>query len=226
MKRLTAVVLITAASMAGADAGRVIVLDSELQKLVPGDAVIEKVADGFKFTEGPLWSPKGFLLFSDIYGDRVYRWTPDRGVDVFRESAGFPNGLTYDRERRMLICDQKERRLVRLKQDGTTEVLADKWQGKRLNCPNDVVSRRDGTIYFTDPYWKFPPVSTQELDFQGVYRIAPDGKLSLEAKDFGLPNGIALSPDEKTLYIGDTRRRKLYAFAVAGKRAAICGPRI
>ena len=196
--------------------GRIVAISPEFSRLLDPSAVIEKVADGFQFTEGPAWSPQQFLLFSDIYGDRVYRWVPGAAkAEVFRDAAGNPNGLTFDQKGRLLLCEQKKRRLIRLGADGNPEVVADRWDGKSLNCPNDVVVRRDGTVYFTDPYWKFPPGAIQELDFQGVFRVSPDGKLSLEAKDFGLPNGIGLSPDEKTLYIGDTRRRKIYALDVA-----------
>jgi sugar lactone lactonase YvrE len=166
------------------------------------------------FTEGPLWSPAGYLLFSDIYGDQIYRWSPGTHGNTFRADAGYPNGLTFDQQGRLLICNQKLRRVERLEKDGTVTVLADNWQGKKLNAPNDIVVRKDGTIYFTDPFWKFPPGSVQELSFQAIWRIDKNGKLSIAAQDFGLPNGIAFSPDEKTLYLGDTSRHKLYAFAV------------
>ena len=205
--------------------GRVIALVPEFNRLFDPGTPVEKVTEGFEFTEGPVWSPEQFLLFSDIYGDRIYKWTPHAGKSVFREPAGNPNGLTFDRHGHLLICEQKKRRLVRLGSGGAITVLADRWDGKSLNCPNDVVVRRDGTIYFTDPYWKFPPGSTQELDFQGVFRISPKGKLFLEAKDFGLPNGIGLSPDEKLLYIGDSRRRKIYAFDVA-RDGSLSGQRL
>ena len=201
----------------------------EFYRLVEKSAPIEKVASDLlpnrafqvsfgtfeHFTEGPVWDPKGFLLFSDIYGDKIYRWTPGGAPTVFRNDAGYPNGLTFDQQGRLLICDQKLRRLDRLENNGAVTVLADSWEGKKLNCPNDVVVRKDGTIYFTDPYWKFPPGAVQELSFQAVFRITPAGKLSVDATDFGLPNGIALSPDEKTLYVGDSRWGTLHAFAVA-----------
>jgi gluconolactonase len=166
------------------------------------------------FTEGPLWSPAGYLLFSDIYGDQIYRWSPGSHGDTFRADAGYPNGLTFDQQGRLLICNQKLRRVERLEKDGKVTVLADNWERKKLNAPNDIVVRKDGTIYFTDPFWKFPPGSVQELSFQAIWRIDPKGKLSIAAQDFGLPNGIAFSPDEKTLYLGDTSRRKLYAFDI------------
>jgi sugar lactone lactonase YvrE len=204
-------------------------LSPEFDRMVDRNASFEKVTIAFEpgvamqmpagkiehFIEGPLWDPRGFLLFSDIYGDKIYQWTPGSQGEVFRSDAGYPNGLTFDRTGRLLISNQKLRRLDRLEHDGKITVLADQWQGKKFNCPNDVVVRKDGSIYFTDPFWKFPPGTVQELSFQAVWRIAPDGQLSIAAQDFGLPNGIALSPDEKTLYIGDTKRRKLYAFVVA-----------
>jgi gluconolactonase len=226
MRRLLQTVLLVPALAAAADgAGHLSALVPEFHRLFDPSAPIEKVTDGFEFTEGPVWSPKQFLLFSDIYGDRIYQWKPGGGKSVFREAAGNPNGLTFDQQGRLLICEQKKRRLIRLSEGGEITVLADGFEGKQLNCPNDVVVRRDGTIYFTDPYWKFPPGSVQELTFQGLFRISPDGKLSVEAKDFGLPNGIGLSPDEKTLYIGDSRRRKIYAFEVS-KAGTLSGQRM
>ena len=219
-------ILLTVPALLAEDSpGRLTAHVPEFNSLFDPGARVERVAEGFEFTEGPVWSPQHFLLFSDIYGDRIYKWTQDGGKSVFRESAGNPNGLTFDQHGCLLICEQKKRRLIRLGSDNQITVLADKWDGKALNCPNDVVVRRDGTIYFTDPYWKFPPGSVQELAFQGVYRISPKGKLSVEAKDFGLPNGIGLSPDEKTLYIGDTRRRKIYAFDVA-RNGSLTGQRL
>lgn len=215
----------TICAVAADDSGHVVKLEPELNKLISPASPIEKIAEGFQFTEGPLWSPSNFLLFSDIYGDRIYQWSPGKKAAVFRDRAGLPNGLTFDGKGRLLICEQKQRRLIRLQGSGSVEVVADQWEGKHLNCPNDVVLRRDGTIYFTDPYWKFPPGALQELDFQGVFKVSPDGKLSAEAKDFGLPNGIALSPDETKLYIGDSRRRTIYAFDIA-KDGTLSGQRV
>lgn len=204
-------------------------LQPEFDRLVDRNASFEPLAIDFKpstalqvsfgkfehFTEGPLWDPRGFLLFSDIYGDKIYEWAPGGQSGVFRDNAGYPNGLTFDHEGRLLICNQKLRRVERLEANGSVTVLADQWQGKKLNCPNDVVVGKDGTIYITDPFWKFPPGAVQELSFQPIWRISPNGTLAIAAQDFGLPNGIALSPDGRTLYLGDTRRRMLYAFDVA-----------
>jgi gluconolactonase len=204
-------------------------LTPEFGKLVSPDAKFETVPVEFPsnastkmsfgtfdhFTEGPVWNPRGFLLFSDIYGDRIYEWTKGASARPFRDGAGLPNGLTFDMQDRLLICNQKLRRVERLEKNGSVTVLASEWQGKKLNCPNDIVVRKDGTIYVTDPYWKFPPGSQQDLSFTPVWKISPDGKLSIAAQDFDLPNGIALSPDQKLLYIGDTKRKKLYTLDVA-----------
>lgn len=225
MNYFVLVLLFTLPAFSADEAGHVIALDPGLNKLINPASPIEKIAEGFQFTEGPLWDPSNFLLFSDIYGDKIYKWSPGNKATVFRDQAGFPNGLTFDRQGRLLMCEQKQRRLIRLRPDGSIEVVADKWQDKHLNCPNDIVVRQDGTVYFTDPYWKFPPGAVQELDFQGVFKVSPDGKLSVEAKDFGLPNGIALSPDEKKLYIGDSRRRIIYAFDIASD-GALSGQRV
>jgi len=197
--------------------GRIESLNPAFDRLIDKNAHIENITGDFvgRVTEGPVWNPRGFLIFSDIYEDKVYRWNPNGKLEVFRDPGQFPNGNTYDQQGRLVMAEQKFRRLIRLEKDGKLTVLADQWQGKKLNCPNDVVVRKDGTIYFTDPWWSFPPGAAQELDFQAVWRISPDGKISPEAKDFGLPNGIGLSPDEKTLYIGDSRRAMVYALDVA-----------
>ena len=124
-------------------------------------------------TEGPVWNPKGFLLFSDIFGDKIYEWSPTAGLAVFREPSGYSNGLTFDQQGRLVICNQELRRLERLEADSRITVLADEWEGQKLNCPNDVVVRQDGNIYFSDPYWGFPTGSVQELSFKAVFRVDP-----------------------------------------------------
>jgi gluconolactonase len=187
----------------------------EFWKVVEKEARVEKVADSFQFTEGPVWNPAGFLLFSDIPANQILKFVPGTPTAVFRTPNGNPNGLTYDRAGRLLICEHSNRRVTRLEPNGTLTVLAASYEGKMLNSPNDIVVRSDGTIYFTDPPYGIPEGQKKELPFQGVYKIAPDGKLSLLVQDFDRPNGIGLSPDEKTLYVDDTGRMHVRAFDVA-----------
>lgn len=184
-------------------------------KLVNKNAKVEKVAGDFKFVEGPVWSPEGYLLFSDIPANQIIKYVPGSTPTVFREPSGNSNGLTYDPSGRLVICEHTNRRVSRLDADGKLTVLAKSYEGKRLNSPNDLVVRSDGTIYFTDPPYGIPQGEKQELDFQGVYKISPAGTLSLLASDFERPNGVALSPDERTLYVADTARRHVRAFDVA-----------
>jgi gluconolactonase len=181
--------------------------------LVPEGARIEKLADGFRFTEGPVWNSEGFLLFSDIPANQIKKWSPGGGVTTFREPSGNSNGLTYDRQRRLIACEHSTRRVTRTDPDGAITVLAERYDGKRLNSPNDAVVKSDGSIYFTDPPYGIRPEQS-ELGFYGVYRIAPDGNLTLVVKDFERPNGLALSPDEKRLYIADSQRGHIRVFDV------------
>lgn len=172
---------------------------------------LERIATGFQFTEGPVWHPDGYLLFSDIPADRIYKWTPPDKLEVFRQPSGNSNGLTLDRQGRLIACEHGNRRVSRTEANGRVVPLATHYQGKRLNSPNDVVVKSDGSIYFTDPPYGVQP-EERELDFQGVYCIAPDGTLILVADDFERPNGLAFSPDERILYIDDTVRRHVRAF--------------
>ena len=144
---------------------------------------------------------------------------------MFREPSDYSNGLTFDQQGRLVICNQELRRLERLEADGGMTVLADVWEGKKINCPNDVVVRRDGNIYFSDPYWGFPTGSVQEIPCKAVFRVDPSGRLFVEAADFGIPNGVALSPDRNTLYVTDTTRKRLRAFDVAGD-GSLAGQRL
>lgn len=173
----------------------------------------ERIATGFQFTEGPVWHPDGYLLFSDIPADRIYKWSPDGTLKVFRQPCGHSNGLTFDRQGRLIACEHSNRRVSRTEADGSVIPLATHYQGRRLNSPNDVVVKSDGSIYFTDPPYGVQP-EDRELDFQGVYRIALDGTLMLLVDDFDRPNGLAFSPDESVLYIDDTTRRHVRAFDV------------
>lgn len=193
-------------------------LDDDLDNIIPKDARIEKLAGGFIFTEGPVWSKEGeYLLFSDPNANNIYRWTADGQVSVFRTKSGYSgfnigeyrqpgsNGLTFDPEGRLVINEHGNRRVTRLERNGQITVLADNYEGKKLNSPNDLVYRSDGALFFTDPAFGLPKVyddPRKELPFQGVYSLN-NGKLQLLVKDLLGPNGIALSPDEKYLYVGN-----------------------
>lgn len=179
--------------------------------------VPERIATGFTYTEGPVWHPDGYLLFTDIPGNKIHKWTPDSVAEIFRSPSGHSNGLTFDKQGRLIACEHSNRRITRTELDGTIVTLADKYDGKRLNSPNDAVVKSDGSIYFTDPPTgltaRFGVPGTQELAFRGIYRILPDGKtLELLVDDIHDPNGLAFSPDEKVLYIAD--RTRILAFDV------------
>jgi gluconolactonase len=163
----------------------------------------QQLATGFGFTEGPLWHPDGFYTFVDIRTSRLYRLVPGSAPEVMREQTGGGNGTTFDLQGRLVMCEAENRRVTRTEADGTITVLADHFQGKRLNKPNDVVCRSDGSIYFTDPALRLPP-EERELPFAGVYRITPDNQLSLIA-ECEYPNGLAFSADERILYVANTR---------------------
>ena len=163
----------------------------------------ERVATGFVFTEGPLWDPEGFYYFVDVRSSMLYRLVPGRAPEIIREKTGGGNGTTFDLEGRLVLCEGDNRRVTRRAADGRFEVLMDRFEGKRLNRPNDVVCRSDGSLYFTDPGLRVP-LAERELSYAGVYRVAPDGSTSLVA-DFEYPNGLAFSPDERRLYVANTR---------------------
>ncbi len=192
--------------------------DDGIRKLVPEGVTLEQVATGFGFTEGPIWCGD-YLLFSDIPRNRIVRWqmhSEGPAVTTFRSPSGNSNGLTLDRSGRLIACEHSTRRVTRTEVDGSVSVLADRYDGRRLNSPNDVVVRSDGSVYFTDPpYGLADTVVWKEMSFNGVYRIAPDGKLVLLADDFDRPNGLAFSPDEAILYVNDSARRHIRAFDVS-----------
>ena len=198
-------------------------LDPRFDKLIPRDAVVEKLAEGFEWSEGPVWVRKGgYLLFSDIPNNSVMKWKEGEGTSVFLKPAGYTgeakrggesgsNGLLLDARGRLVLCQHGDRRMARLEKDGRFTTLAGRFQGKRFNSPNDVVLKSNGDLYFTDPPYgleKGPNDPARELDFCGVYRLSADGKLTLLTDKMTRPNGIGFSPDEKTLYVAQSDRRR------------------
>ena len=163
----------------------------------------ERLATGFLFTEGPLWHPDGFYYFVDIRRSNLHRITPGKPAELVRADTGEGNGTTFDLQGRLVICEGGHRRVTRWSSDGRSEVLVDRYEGKRLNRPNDVVCKSDGSLWFTDPGLRVP-LAERELPYAGVYRIAADGVVALMA-DCEYPNGLAFSPDERTLYVANTR---------------------
>jgi gluconolactonase len=197
------------------------VRDSRLISIVRRDAELERLAGGFEFTEGPVWHPYAkFLIFSDMPGDHMRRWTPKEGVSTFRKPCNMANGNAYDRRGRLVTCEHASSRVSRTETDGSTVALATHYKDRELNSPNDVVVRSDNTIFFTDPdfgrrpYYGRPRES--QLEFRGVYLIKPDGELSLLVDDFGQPNGLCFSRDETKLFVNDSPRRHIRVFNVDG----------
>lgn len=174
---------------------------------------LTKICGGFQFTEGPVWHPDGYLLFTDIPANRINRWEPGKGCSLYREPSHNSNGLTFDRKGRLLACEHGTRRVTRTQADGTVVAIAETCEGKRLNSPNDITVSSDGTIYFTDPPYGVAS-GDREIDFQGVYYIKQDGQVRLGYSGMNRPNGLALSPDEKILYVSDTEAMEVLAFPV------------
>jgi gluconolactonase len=163
---------------------------------------LEKVAGGFVFTEGPLWHPDGFYYFVDVRSSVLYRVTLGQPHEMLRQTIG-GNGTTFDLQGRLIMCEGDGRKVTRTSLDGEVTTLIDRFEGKRLNRPNDVICRSDGTLFFTDPSLRVP-FAEREVEHAAVYRIAPDGAVAMVAK-FEYPNGLALSADERTLYVANTR---------------------
>lgn len=172
---------------------------------------VEKAAGGYSFTEGPVWSHGGFLLFSDVPNNTIIRFTPGKGATVFRDGSNGANGNTFDAKGRLYTCESRTRRVTRTGKKGNPEVLVEKWEGKRLNAPNDIVVRKDGHVYFTDPAFGGQGEG-RELDFFGVFHVTPKGQMELVAKPAGRPNGIAISPDARILYVANSDERNLRAY--------------
>jgi len=172
---------------------------------------VEKIVNGLKFAEGPAWSPDGFLIFSDTVTNKLNKLVLGRGAPEMQEISGGPIGNAYDSQGRLYTCEFRERRIVRTDKSGKTTVIAARFEGKRFNAPNDIAVRRDGHAYFTDPAFGNQQ-DTQELDFNGVFHLTPKGEVEPIAKWKTRPNGIALSPNGKTLYVTDSDARLVRAY--------------
>jgi gluconolactonase len=179
---------------------------------------VEEVATGFLGGEGPVWSRAGFLLFSDYDKDRIYKYVPGKPPEIFREASHGANGNTMDRRGRLYTCEYRSRRVTRTDRAGNVTVLAERFEGKRFNAPNDIVVRRDGHIYFSDPL--FTPLDHRDLDFYGVYHLTPKGKLEAIARLQTRPNGVTLSPDGRTLYVANTDEKNIRAYDLDGQGRA------
>lgn len=182
----------------------------ELRELVP-DQNVSVIAEGFQFTEGPVWHPDGYLLFSDIPANTIYRYTPGGSPEPYLTPSGNSNGLTYDGQGRLLACEHGGRRVSRRGAGGAMETVADRFEGKLLNSPNDIVVHSSGAIFFTDPPYGIDP-EPGEQGFNGVFRVDEGGRVTLLNRDMNRPNGLALSLDESILYVDDSRNRHVLAF--------------
>src|SRR6476660_315054 len=197
----------------------VAVQSEKIRELVDENVEVEQLATGFLFTEGPIWMADGSLHFSDMPGDKRRRWHQTEGVTVLRDPSNKCNGMTLDNDGNLIVCEHVTSSVVRESPDGGRETLATHWGDKELNSPNDVIVASDGSIIFTDPtYGRMPGFGLereQELDFQGVYRLPPEGgDLQLLIDDFAQPNGLCFTPDESQLYINDTVRAHIRVFDV------------
>jgi gluconolactonase len=215
-------------------------LDPRFDQLVPRNAVLEKIVDDHGWAEGPLWVPDGgYLLFSDVVRNTIYQWKRGQGESVFLGRSGYTgeppflgpepgsNGLALDNSGRLVFCQHGNRSISRRERDGSISVLVDRYQGRRINSPNDLVFRSNGELYFTDPPFGLPGTfedPAKELPFQGVYRLRRDGTLDLLTRELTAPNGIAFSPDERTLYVSNADRRRLVWLAFPVQADGTLGP--
>jgi gluconolactonase len=183
----------------------------EFWALIDPDAKLTAVATGFGFTEGPVWDSEGFVFVSDEVTNKIFRLYADGRKEEFI-ALGDPDGNTYDHQQRLIDCASVLRAIIRIDRQGKYEILADRFEGKRFNSPNDVVIGPDGALYFTDPTLDLPEGQKQELPYQGVYRLDPSGKVTLLTKEMSQPNGLAFSPDGKHAYVDDSDRRNILVF--------------
>jgi gluconolactonase len=220
--------------------GKIVRLDPRLDKIIAPDAHMERLADGFEWSEGPVWSKSGkFLLFSDIPRNQIVKWQPAAGISVYLKRSGYTgstpftgpepgtNGLAFDSKGRLVACCHGDRQVVRFEADGRRTVLAAKYDGRRLNSPNDLVFKSNGDLYFTDPPYGLPKQYDdpgRELDWCGVYRLTPAGTLKLLTKEMTRPNGIAFSPDEQTLYVAQSDPKAALWKAFPVKTDGTLGP--
>jgi gluconolactonase len=230
----------TAAAKAYPTIGSIERLDPALDELIAPDAKIEKLAEGFTWSEGPIWTPDGALLFADVPNNVIHRWKDGEGLTDYLRPSGYTgaaprkgnigsNGMAYDGAGNLILAEHGDRRIARLAADKSQTTVVDKFEGKRLNSPNDVVVKSNGDIYFTDPSYGLEGgfEKEQEIPFAGVYHLSKDGKLELLYKELKRPNGIAFSPDEKTLYVAnsDPERAIWMAFDVT-PWGGVANPRV
>jgi gluconolactonase len=236
---LLAVPLLALAADAPEFKGSIERFDPAFDQLVAPDAKIEKLAGGFTWSEGPVWFD-GAVVFSDVPNNTAFRWKDGMtAAEVFLKPSGMTtdtgslrpqgsNGLARDAKGRLILCQHGDRRIARMIAPGKFETIADRFEGKRFNSPNDLATRKNGDIYFTDPPYgldKLNDSPAKELPFNGVYRVSPDGKVTVLVKDLSFPNGIAFSPDEKTLYVAvsDPKATRVVAYDVMGDGALANG---
>jgi gluconolactonase len=180
-----------------------------------GQQTVERIATGFQFVEGPVWNDSLGLLFSDIWSATIFRWSPaDANVTAFMKPSDSSNGLTYDKQGRLVLTQMQKRRVSRREPDGSITPLASVYGGKRFNSPNDIIVSSAGSIFFTDPDFNVPPGQARELSFKGIFRLSTGGVLQVIDSTFDKPNGICFSPDEKRLYVNESAQHKIYVWDV------------
>lgn len=217
MKILTLLFIVSSGGLLWAQKAREFKLESlspKFQELISTDAKLETVASGFGFTEGPMWDPAGFLYVSDETINKIFRVHPDGKKDEVI-ALGDPDGNTFDRHNRLIDCASVLRAIIEVTPDGKYKILADHFEGKRLNSPNDVIVGPDGALYFTDPTLDLVAGEKQEIPFQGVYHLDESGTVRLLTKDLTQPNGLAFSPDGKKFYVDDSKQRNIRVYDVA-----------